>query len=73
VQQRGDGQNSTEMEEQHGLDWLLTLWFYRDPEVIQLIFCSLNEYKSHCMKKWTFENLFCIASIEFDECDILLR
>ncbi|XP_056009232.1 rotatin-like isoform X2 [Ostrea edulis] len=33
VQQRADGQNSTEREGEHGLDWLLTLWFYRDPEV----------------------------------------
>ena len=33
VQQRADGQNGVEVEERRGLDWLLTLWSYRDPEV----------------------------------------
>ncbi|XP_062593037.1 rotatin-like isoform X3 [Saccostrea cucullata] len=33
VQQRADQQNTSDTEEGHGLDWLLTLWSYRDPEV----------------------------------------
>ena len=39
VQQRADGQNGVEVEERRGLDWLLTLWSYRDPEVKKSLTC----------------------------------